>query len=184
MTQDLQPDTPKPQTSAWSIAFGGLIIALGILVFWLPQQSAIDIRTLLPWLFIAIAAAKFLYVFSTQPLGDWLIRSLGALLYLAVGVSLMFVAPANVVLFTFLVGMVLIGEGVTRLLIALQWRSYVSWWWIIADGFLGLTLGLLFWFGVLPELNWFLAVIFGTQLVFGGISRIRLAVECLPKVKA
>ena len=183
MTSDLPSALPKPKASAWSVAFGSLIMVLGILVFWLPQQNAVDIRSLLPWLFIAIAAAKFLYVFSTQPLGDWLIRSLGALLYLAIGISLLFTAPANVILFTFLVGFVLIGEGITRLLIALCWRSYVSWWWIIADGCLGISLGLLFWFGVLPELNWFLAAIFGTRLVFGGISRIRLAVECLPKLE-
>ncbi len=179
MIQDSQPDRPKPQVTAWSIAFGGLIIVLGILVFCLPQLNGINIRTLLPWLFIAIAAAKFLYVFSTQPLGDWLIRSIGALLYLAIGVSLLFIAPSNVVLFTFLVGVLLISEGVTRLFMALQWRSFVSWWWILGDGCLGICLGLLFWFGVLPELNWFLAAIFGTRLVFGGISRIRLAAECL-----
>lgn len=70
MTPNLPSAQPKPQTSAWSVAFGGLIVLLGIAAFWLPQQHAIDIRSLLPWLFMAIATAKFLYVFSTQPLGD------------------------------------------------------------------------------------------------------------------
>lgn len=160
----------------WMLAFGVALVLLGAIG--LTMLFAFTIASVLYFggLLLLGSGVQVVDVFKTRGVRNTLWHVLLALLYFAAGVVI-FVDPvmASATL-TLVLAAILVGIGVTRVIIAVSMRRVSAWGWMLLSGLLSAALGLMIVFGW-PEISaWVIGLFVSLELLFFGWASIMLAV--------
>ena len=159
----------------WLLAFGILMIILGVFAIGAPAVATIAVQIMLGWLLVIGGIAEGIHAFMAQGWRGFLLELLSAILYLAVGVLLLVNPVAGALALTVVLAVFLIVEGIFKVIMALQVRDHRGWGWLLASGLLSLLLGVLIWAEWPVAGLWVIGLLVGIQLLFTGWSLVMLA---------
>jgi uncharacterized membrane protein HdeD (DUF308 family) len=159
----------------WLLAFGILMIILGIFAIGAPVVATIAVQVLLGWLLVIGGIAEGIHAFMAQNWRGFLFELLSAILYLAVGVLLLVNPLLGAAALTLLLAVFLVVEGIFKIIMALRVRDHRGWGWVLASGILSLILGAMIWAQWPASGAWVIGLLVGIQLLFTGWSLVMLA---------
>jgi uncharacterized membrane protein HdeD (DUF308 family) len=159
----------------WLMAFGILMIILGVLAIGAPMVATIAFQVALGWLLVIGGIAEAIHAFMAQNWRGFLFELLSAILYVVVGVLLLVNPLLGAAALTLLLAVFLVVEGVFKIVMAMRVRDHRGWAWLLASGILSLILGVMIWAQWPASGLWVIGLLVGIQLLFTGWSLVMLA---------
>ena len=159
----------------WLLAFGILMIVLGVFAIGAPAVATIAVQIMLGWILVIGGVAEAIHAFMAQGWRGFLLELLSAILYLGVGILLLVNPVAGALALTVVLAVFLIVEGIFKVIMALRVRDHRGWGWLLASGLLSLLLGILIWNEWPVAGLWVIGLLVGIQLLFTGWSLVMLA---------
>jgi uncharacterized membrane protein HdeD (DUF308 family) len=152
----------------WFLALGVALIALGVMAISMPLVAAIAIELLIGWLLVAVGTVEMISAVGSQRGAGLFWSLLWGLVYLAVGVMLLADPLRGILTLTMLLAILLLAEGVFKIILAVQYRAMGNWGWTLFSGLLSMALGGLIWAQWPSDAAWIIGLLIGIDLIFGG----------------
>ncbi|CAH0535570.1 hypothetical protein VST7929_03120 [Vibrio stylophorae] len=163
----------------WFVGVGVLTFILGLGAVYLPILAGVTITTLVGGIFLFSGLVQAYHSFKISGWKPKLWYALSALLYIIGGAFILFEPLKGLVTLTTLMVLVMIFNGVTRIIFGLSNRSTNGSQWLALSGLISVGIGVYFFtqLGV-PEFSLSLLGIFvGVSMVIEGISFIFLGLQ-------
>jgi uncharacterized membrane protein HdeD (DUF308 family) len=163
----------RGSSRTWAIVAGVLLIIVGIEALAAPYIAALFAALWVAWGLVFGGVAELISAFSSAENRVW--KAIVGLLYLAVGVYMLFNPGAGLVALALVLAWMLLIQGVISIFGSLQLRPLPGWGWWLFDGIITLLLGLLIFGGWPGNSLAIIAAIVGISLIISGINRLVLA---------
>jgi uncharacterized membrane protein HdeD (DUF308 family) len=173
-------------SSEWAIMGAIFMISLGSVGIFLSIAIGLAPSALSAWIFVTSGFAYFLYAFATRDDGEALWRTLIGFVYLFGGVYLFlfFVPGLQVKSLIFVVGTIVLFEGVAELFVFSRLRPREGSGWIVADAIATIFMAFLIWclwpYSSMRLLGGFVS----TKFVISGLSRLMYSMATHKKLEA
>ncbi len=159
----------------WSIGLSILMILAGCLAIAIPQAVGIAVNLLVAWLLVFSGAAHLVFAWHTRTAGGVLWELLLGVLYIYVGVYLLFRPVAGLASLTLALAIYLLAEGVLELILSFRLRPMPGSTWLLFDGIITLILGVMIWRTWPSSTEWVIGTLVGISMLFSGISRLMIS---------
>ena len=130
-----------------SFVLGILMIVLGTVAIARPFFAGITVNYYLGWVFIVGSIIQLVYVIQTREEEQFIWKLLRNLLigilYFVAGLLLLIYPLKGLLSLTLIVGVSILGSGLTQIFWAFLWRPDSDWGWNLARGILATVLGIL-----------------------------------------
>lgn len=153
-------------------AVGIVLIIVGILAILVPFIAGIAITAAIGWLLLIAAAAHFMYSWHSRSTGAVAWQLIVGLLYLLVGLYLIFHPTRGLVTLTLLLASYFVVEGIIEIVIYFRVRGASRSGWFLWDGLITLFLGILIWAHWPFSSIWVLGTLVGISLLISGLARV------------
>jgi uncharacterized membrane protein HdeD (DUF308 family) len=171
MEQQTPSDVVR-QASTWSILWGVLLIALGVMAIASPMIAAVAVNVVVAWLLVVAGIAHLAVAFHTRAAGSAVWRTLVGLAYIAFGVYLVMHPAIGVASLTLLLGSLFLVEGILDVAMFFQLRALSGSGWFLFDGIVTLLLGLLIYLQWPSSSAWAIGTLVGASLIVSGVARV------------
>jgi uncharacterized membrane protein HdeD (DUF308 family) len=138
----------KPETvntgrtgPGWSMIWGIIMFACGVLAITLPLAFSIGIVVVLAWLILLAAVVHLVFAFHSHSIGGFLWKLLLALFYGAVGTYMVMNPLLGVTSVTIVVAILFLCEGLVELALYFHIRHAAYAGWVLVDGIITLVVG-------------------------------------------
>ena len=163
------------QASAWSIAWGVLLIILGILAVGSPMLAAVAVNVVVAWLIVLAGLVHLFLAFHAHRPGSFIWKLLVGLAYVAFGIYLIVHPLLGVTSLTLLLASLFLVEGVFDIVLYFKMRALGGASWVLLDGVVTLLLGLLIYLQWPSSSAWAIGTLVGVSLIISGLSRVMLS---------
>jgi uncharacterized membrane protein HdeD (DUF308 family) len=154
---------------------GAVMVLAGVLALIFPVFASSGILALLGWLLIISAIAQIVSLLGSTQVPYFWLQIISVALEILVGYLLISNPAAGLMAVTFLMLVLFLIGGVTRVVFALMIRPMDDWIWILASGLVAIACALVL-LGNLPEAStWLLGLLLGLELVAIGGAQAWLA---------
>jgi uncharacterized membrane protein HdeD (DUF308 family) len=168
--------TDLPQLHwGWFLAFGIVLIGLGVAAVSAPLVATLTAELLFGWLLVLSGIAHGFHAFKARNWKGSLLQILLGVFSSAVGVMLLIYPLRGVLTLTLVLATFFLAEGAAKIMMAVQLRSTPKWGWLLVSGLLALLLGVLIWVEFPSTAAWVLGVLLGIDLLFSGVVLVMLA---------
>ena len=154
---------------------GIAMIVIGILAILFPLVFSIAAKVALGWFFLITGAVMLWHAFQAKDWSPAIWSGATALLHLALGVYLAFFALTGLVGLTLLLGVVFLAQGAFEALMAYRHRPEQGWGWLMVNGIVTGTLGILLILGLPGTALWAIGLLMGLNFLMTGIAFVSLA---------
>lgn len=153
--------------------FQGIVFVIGgILAAALPSITALNVGLLAGAILLATGIAQLVF---TAKSGRHRGSLLSSLLSIIVGILMLWQPLGVLIAIVTLLALFMTLEGLIEIFIALEWRPFRSWGWMLFSGIVTLILAALLWIGYptlgIVYVGWLIAI----NLLLYGISLLMLA---------
>lgn len=157
------------------LAQGGVMVVAGVLALVFPVFASAGVVSLLGWLLIISGLVQVVgLVGATQVPYFWL-QVVTLALEILVGYLLVSNPSTGLLAVTFLMLVLFLISGITRVVFALMIRPLDDWIWVLASGLVAIGCAAIL-FANLPEAaSWLLGVLLGIELIAIGGAQFYLA---------
>ena len=162
---------------------GAVMVLAGLVALIFPAFMSVGLLSLLGWLLILSGIVQVISLIGATQVPYFWLQLVTVTLEMLVGYLLVSNPAAGLVAVTFLMLVLFLVGGITRVVFALMIRPMNDWLWILASGLVAILCALVL-FGSLPQAaTWLLGFLLGIQLVaLGGAQaamawRLRRAVQ-------
>ncbi len=163
---------PRFERSSGSKIVGVLLIIAGLLAIFLPFIAGIAVTAVVGWLLLVAGVAHLLYAWHSRTSGAVIWQVIIGLLYLFVGLYLLFHPARGLVTLTLLLASYFVIEGIVEIVMYFSLRRAHRASWFLWDGVITLFLGLLIWAHWPFSSVWVLGTLVGISLLFSGVARL------------
>lgn len=163
------------------IVEGIIFIILGVLAIAMPTLSTLSVVLFIGWLFIFGGIIQLVSTFHFHKAGEVVWSLISALVYLAAGVLLLAHPLTGVLTLTLLLTLFFAAEGIAKLILSFEMRSFGNWAWLLFSGIISLLLAALIWSGWPGTASWVIGLLVGINLLFLGISQVLLGTGTTPE---
>jgi uncharacterized membrane protein HdeD (DUF308 family) len=160
----------------WLLGLGVLLSALGLLLIAAPALGTLAIDLLVGWFLIIGGIAQLIHAFMEKAWRGFLLEAFSGVLYLVVGILLVFYPLAGAQALTLFLAAFLTIEGIVRIAMALRVRPAQGWGWLLAGGIVTVVLGILIWMQWPASALWVIGLLVGINLLFTGWSLTMMAI--------
>lgn len=160
----------------WLLALGILWIVLGALAIILPFAATIAFELILGVIFAVGGLVQIFQAFRSREWPGFGVHVFGGILALALGIVFLLFPVQGVVAMTVFLCAFFFAGGVTKIVSAIQHRSFQNWGWMLFSGILGIIIAVLIWFAAAGGIMWVVGLLVGIELVFSGWGMIMLAI--------
>ncbi|MGH6916201.1 MAG: HdeD family acid-resistance protein [Geminicoccaceae bacterium] len=160
----------------WLLGLGILLSVLGLLLIAAPALGTLAIDLLVGWFLIIGGAAQLFHAFMEKAWRGFLLELLSGVLYLVVGLLLVFYPLAGAQALTIFLAAFLTVEGIVRIALALRVRPAQGWGWLLFGGIVTVILGVLIWVQWPSSALWVIGLLVGINLLFTGWSLTMMAI--------
>lgn len=167
----IQVTLDKPFRKA-TIIVGIVLMIIGTLGIVLPQLISITISLLAAWLLI-VAGAVVAYQTWMGYSGHWL-AWLKPFVLIALGLLIAFHPAAGAAALGLILVVYFLLDGFAGVSLALEMRPQKGWGWMLFNGLLSLTLGVVFLIGWPFNALWLVGLFVGISLFFDGVALLAL----------
>jgi uncharacterized membrane protein HdeD (DUF308 family) len=160
----------------WLLGLGILLSVLGLLLIAAPALGTLAIDLLVGWFLIIGGIAQAVHAFMEKAWRGFLLELLSGVLYLVVGILLVFYPLAGAQALTLFLAAFLLVEGVVRIAMAMRVRPAQGWGWLLFGGIVTVILGILIWMQWPASALWVIGLLVGINLLFTGWSLTMMAI--------
>lgn len=160
----------------WFLTAGIIMVVIGVIALAVPAAATVVVELFLGWVFLIGGIFEIISACTSWSSGSSVIRLLSGILSVIVGIILLTFVAQGVLVITLLLGIYFIVQGVVSLIWAFQARPLPNWGWVLFNGIVSLILGGLIWGEWPGDAAWVIGLLVGIGLIFGGWTRIMLAV--------
>lgn len=172
------------ESAGWTIAFGVLLILLGLFALMAPLIAGVAVTVLLGWLLILGGIAHLVLAWHLRHAGGLIWELLIGLAYLVMGIFLLAHPLAGLVALTAFLGAYLLIKGIFELIMWFGLRGVLGSRWLLFDAIVSLLLSALIWFHLPNSAVWVIGTLVGFGILFSGISRLVLGMHAKRLVAA
>lgn len=165
------------ESAGWTIAFGVLLIIVGLLALMAPLIAGVAIAVILGWLLILGGIAHLVLSWHLRGTGGLLWEFLIGLAYIAIGVFLLAHPVAGLVALTAFLGCYLLIKGIFELIMWFRVRHVRGGGWVLFDAIISLLLSGMIWMHLPYSATWVIGTLVGFGILFSGISRLVLGIH-------
>jgi uncharacterized membrane protein HdeD (DUF308 family) len=162
------------ESAGWTIAFGVLLIILGLFALMVPLIAGVAIAVMFGWLLIIGGIAHLVLAWHLRHAGGLIWELLIGLAYLVFGVYLLAHPVAGLVVLTAVLGSYLLIKGIFELIMWFRLRHVRGSGWVLFDAIVSLLLSALIWLHLPYSATWVIGTLVGFGILFSGISRLVL----------
>ena len=171
------PVSPAPVVSerwshGWSTVWSVLLIVLGLIAVILPNVGGMALTLYFGWLLVLGGIAFLLFATRTHARGVMWFQIGLAVLYLLIGLFLVFHPLAALATLTVVLAAYLFVEGVLELIVAFRARPAAGRGWLVMDGVIALVIAGMILASWPASSVWAIGTLVGVNLIFSGISRL------------
>ena len=171
------------QSHRYLMLFEGIIfVLLGFLAIALPGISKLSTELFIGWLLVFGGVVQLFRTFRSRHAPGFVGSLLTGILYTVFGVLLVLFPIAGILSLTILLTFFFIAEGVAKIYLAFQWRTFSRWGWLLLSGCIALILAFLIWSGWPSTAYWVLGLLVGINMLFFGVTLIALSLS-LPRIE-
>jgi len=157
------------------MVLGCLALFAGVVSILVPAIASVTIGLFIGWMLVFFGVLQFIDAFSVREGGRVVLRVLGSLVTLGIGVWILTSDYKGTFTLTVILGIWFFVSGAVRFISGLQHRGTPGAGLVVFNGVLSLILGGLI-LGDLPSsASWAIGLLVGIDLVFAGIALITTA---------
>lgn len=159
----------------WRMAWGALLVILGILAVMMPGVAALATALVFGWLLLLGGGFEIAYAIHARGSHGfgWALAS--GILTLLLGIAILVLPIAGIASLALLVGAFLFVGGVMRTIMAFRLRPMQGWGWVLFDGLLSIAVALLVAVGWPQSSLAIIGLLTGFWLIAAGVWRVALA---------
>lgn len=172
------------ESAGWTIAFGVLLIILGLFALMAPLIAGVAITVLLGWLLIIGGIAHLVVSWHLRHAGGFIWELLIGLAYIVMGIFLLAHPLVGLVALTAFLGAYLLIKGIFELIMWFRVRHLHGGGWVLFDAIVSLLLSALIWLHLPYSAVWVVGTLVGFGILFSGISRLVLGIHAKRLVAA
>jgi uncharacterized membrane protein HdeD (DUF308 family) len=150
---------------------GLLTAAVGIVMILYPLATAAASTVFVGSALIVAAVAQLVFAFSSQSVGELVLKLLLGVLYAIAGVSLVAAPGIGVVTLTAVLGVMLIGEAVVETVIAFSLPAAAGRVGFLLNALSSLLLGVMILAQWPSSSIWAIGTLVGVAVLFNGVTR-------------
>jgi uncharacterized membrane protein HdeD (DUF308 family) len=165
---------PIKKVSGWGIAFAILIILAGFVAIALPFESGVAIAIVIGWLLVISGVFHLADAFHSKGAGAVIWRVLIGLVFIVGGIDIAFFPLRGLFTLTFVLGIILVVQGVISIVSYWGHRRMHGVGWILFNGLVSVLLGGLIWYDGPGAAVWIIGTLVGIHLIFNGITRLMI----------
>lgn len=159
----------------WSILLSVLLIVAGMLAIIVPAAAGLAVTILLGWLLIFSGVTHLVFAWHTRGARSILWEILVALVYLVIGIYLLWNPGPALVSLTLALAIYLFAEAVLEFILAFRLRPMAGSSWLLVDGILTLILAIMIWRTWPASGPWAIGILVGISMIFSGVARLMLS---------
>jgi uncharacterized membrane protein HdeD (DUF308 family) len=153
------------------VGLGTLIAILGLVALWNAVDASLVTAVLVGYLLVVSGVMHVFGAFAPGLSVGWrLVHLVIGIAWVLVGFNIAFNPLSGVVAVTVVLAIMLIAEGLTRIVAALMQRVE-GWAWMLVVGIVDVLLGLWLWTGI-PFTGVAIGIFVGVELLFAGLTMI------------
>jgi uncharacterized membrane protein HdeD (DUF308 family) len=157
----------------WFLLLGALLVFAGTLAIGFPVAATLVTVELFGFILLVAGSAEIVSCFWARRVGSAVLRVLGGMLYLFVGVVMVERPGLGAAGYTLILAMFFIAAGAVRIALAVGSR-FAGWGWVLAGGVVSVLLGLMIWREFPAAALWVIGTFVGIDLIFNGVSWLML----------
>jgi uncharacterized membrane protein HdeD (DUF308 family) len=161
--------------STWSIAWGVLLIVLGVLAIGSPLLAAVAVSVVISWLIMFAGAVHVVLAFRSHRAGRVIWKLLVGLAYVFFGAYLIMHPLLGVESLTLVLASLFLIEGVLDIVLFSRMRPLLGSTWVLMDGIVTLLLGLLIYIRWPSSSAWAIGTLVGVSMIISGITAVMLS---------
>jgi uncharacterized membrane protein HdeD (DUF308 family) len=167
-------DTVK-RYSLWYLLQGVLMFVAGVLALVYPLLASVTIVVLLGWILIVSGVLQGIGLIGARHVPHYWLQLISVTLSIIVGLLLLNQPGGGLLLFTVLLLVYFMVEGISKIIFALTIKPFPNWGWVLASGLVGILLALFLWANLTTVSEWVLGFLLGIQLACEGAALTYLA---------
>ena len=157
------------------LAQAGVMVVAGLLALVFPIFAGTAVVALLGWMLILSGLVQLVSLIGATQVPYFWLQLVSLALEFFVGYLLVSNPAAGLVTVTYLIMLLFLVSGITRLVFALMIRPMQDWLWVLASGCVAILCALVL-FARLPEAAaWLLGLLLGIELIAIGAAQGLLA---------
>ena len=172
--RDAMRETVK-RYSLWYLLQGILMVAAGVLALIYPVIASVGIVFLLAWILIVSGIVQGIGLIGAQQVPHFWLQLISVVLSIVVGLLLLRQPEARLLVFSALLIVYFMVEGMAKVSFALTIRPFPNWGWVLAAGLVSIALALYLWANLTGISEWLLGFLLGIQLLVEGTALTYLA---------
>lgn len=150
---------------------GAVMVLAGLFALLFPAVASTGLLSLLGWLLVISGIVQIVSLWGATQVPYFWLQLVTLTLEILVGYLLITRPEAGLVAVTFLMLVLFLVSGISRVVFALMIRPMQDWIWILASGLVAIACSLVL-FGSLPEAaTWLLGVLLGIELIAIGAAQ-------------
>lgn len=165
------------ESAGWTIAFGVLLIILGLLALAAPLIAGVAVTVMLGWLLILGGVAHLVVSWHLRHTGGMIWELLIGLAYIIVGIYLLYQPVVGLVALTAFLGSYLLIKGIFEIVMWFRIRHVRGSGWVLFDSIVSILLAVLIWMHLPNSAVWVIGTLVGFGILFSGISRLVLGIH-------
>ncbi len=163
------------QASAWSIAWGVLLIVLGMMAVGSPFLAAVAVNVVIAWLIVLAGVVHLVLAFQAHGAGNVIWKLLVGIAYLFFGGYLIMHPVLGVASLTLLLASLFLIEGILDVILFFKMRSLGGSRWVLFDGIITLLLGLMIYLQWPSSSAWAIGILVGVSMIISGVTRVMMS---------
>lgn len=161
--------------SLWYLLQGVLMIAAGLLALIYPAIASVGIVFLLAWLLIVSGLVQGIGLIGARDVPHFWLQLVSVVLSIVVGLLLLRQPESGLLVFSVLLIVYFMVEGISKVIFALTIRPIANWGWVLASGIVSILLALYLWANLSAVSEILLGILLGIQLLVEGAAIAYLA---------
>jgi len=161
--------------SLWYLLQGILTVVAGFLALVYPLIASVAIIVLLGWILIISGVVQGIGLIGARHVPHFWLQLISVALSIVVGLLLLRQPEAGLVVFSALLIVYFMVEGMAKVIFALTIKPFPNWGWVLASGLVGILLAVYLFANLSSISEWVLGFLLGIQLLCEGAALTYLA---------
>jgi uncharacterized membrane protein HdeD (DUF308 family) len=161
--------------STVSIAWGVLLIVLGMAAVASPFLAAVAVNVAVAWLIVLAGVVHLLLAFRAHGPGSMIWKLLVGVAYVCFGGYLIARPVLGVASLTLVLASLFLIEGILDVVLFVKMRPIQGSTWVLLDGIVSLLLGLMIYMQWPSSAAWAIGTLVGVSLIVSGVARVMMS---------
>ena len=161
--------------STWYLLEGVFLVIAGVLALVYPYVASVALVFLIGWILIISGVLQGIGLIGAKEVPHFWLQLISVVLSIVVGLMLLRQPDAGLVVFSVLLIVYFMVEGMAKVIFALTIRPFPNWVWVLAAGIVGILLAVYLWANLSVASEVLLGVLLGIQLLVEGAAITYLA---------